>query len=128
MDRESSRHENEPEFSSSIQKCTKQISSPGSRADTLAGLESPKDVNIGDGANVSRNFDLNHGLEDGVDKTATTVREPPSTSSAGPSDAKGEEYPGWSLSEMDRMAIDPLQIAHLNSRLDEEEEDYDEEE
>lgn len=41
-------------------------------------------------------------------------------------EAKHEEYPGWSLSEMDRMAIDPVQLAQLNSRIDEEE-DYDEE-
>lgn len=50
------------------------------------------------------------------------------TSSAGPtSEIKHEEYPGWSLSDVDKMAIDPLQLAHLSGRIDEDEEDYDEE-
>ena len=49
-------------------------------------------------------------------------------SSAGPiSEPKHEEYPGWSLADVDRMAIDPLQLANLSRRLDEDEEDYDEE-
>ncbi|EXB97276.1 hypothetical protein L484_024137 [Morus notabilis] len=40
---------------------------------------------------------------------------------------KHEEYPGWSLADVDNMAIDPLQLANLNRRLDEDDEDYDEE-
>ncbi|KAM1811727.1 hypothetical protein ACFX12_028329 [Malus domestica] len=49
-------------------------------------------------------------------------------SSAGPiSEPKHEEYLGWSLADVDRMAIDPLQLANLSRRLDEDEEDYDEE-
>lgn len=111
----------------SIQQSSKQISSPGSTADTLAELESSKEnIKSSDNDNVLQNIDLNSGVGEGGDKTAATLTEP-STSSAGPADTKGEEYPGWALSEMDRMAIDPSQIAHLSSRLDEEEEDYDEE-
>lgn len=34
----------------------------------------------------------------------------------------------WPLSEVDHMAIDPRQLSLLNSRIDEEEEDYDNEE
>ncbi|MCL7028938.1 hypothetical protein MKW94_017686 [Papaver nudicaule] len=39
-----------------------------------------------------------------------------------------EEYPGWSVSDMDKMSIDPLQLAQLNNKRLDEEEDYDEEE
>ncbi|KAL0289627.1 UNVERIFIED_CONTAM: hypothetical protein Sangu_2609600 [Sesamum angustifolium] len=73
-----------------------------------------------------RNFDLNTGLDEASDKMASTAAAVVApTPSAGPSDVKGEEYPG--LSEMDRMAIDPVHLAQLSSRLDEEDEDYDEE-
>ncbi|XP_072998308.1 uncharacterized protein [Typha latifolia] len=42
-------------------------------------------------------------------------------------EVKNEEYPGWSLSDMQKMAIDPVQFALSHQRLDEEE-DYDNEE
>nr|GEZ18677.1 hypothetical protein [Tanacetum cinerariifolium] len=36
-----------------------------------------------------------------------------------------EEYPGWSLADVEKMAIEPRKLANLNSRVDED--DYDEE-
>jgi predicted HNH restriction endonuclease len=56
---------------------------------------------------------------------AAAAAQPSST--APTSESKHEEYPGWSLSDVDKMAIDPLQLAQLSKRLDEDEEDYDEE-
>jgi hypothetical protein len=52
----------------------------------------------------------------------------PASSSAEPiPETKHEEYPGWSVSDMEKMAIDPIQLANLSRRVDEDEEDYDEE-
>lgn len=80
-----------------------------------------------------RNFDLNTGLDETADKIATSA--PPAgpslsagPSSMGPTEVRKEEFPSWSVSEVDGMAIDPLHLARLGSRLDEEDEDYDEEE
>lgn len=85
-----------------------------------------EDVKVVEGGSDSRNFDLNAGVDEGSDKMASTATAVvASTTSTGPSDAKGEEYPG--IAEVDRMAIDPVHLAQLGSRLDEEEEDYDEE-
>ncbi|KAJ0021529.1 hypothetical protein Pint_31529 [Pistacia integerrima] len=39
---------------------------------------------------------------------------------------KHEEHPGWSLFDIEKMAVDPHQLASLNRRTDEDEEDYDE--
>lgn len=75
---------------------------------------------------VVRNFDLNVDLNENGDSAV----EPEPTSSSTPKpilELKQDEYPGWSLADVERMAIDPVQIANLNSRMDEEEEDYDEE-
>jgi hypothetical protein len=86
-----------------------------------------------------RNFDLNAEVNDSEDAkaaaapaaaattTTTTTTSAPSSSVEPAAETNHEEYPGWSLSEMDKMVIDPLQLAQLSKRLDEEEEDYDEE-
>lgn len=111
----------------SIPPSSKQISSPGRAVDIPVVTESSKEIiKTSDGSNDLQTFDLNSGTDDGAEKNDATATVP-LISSAAPADTKGEEYPGWSLSEMDGMAIDPLQIAQLNSRLDDEEEDYDEE-
>nr|CAD1821966.1 unnamed protein product [Ananas comosus var. bracteatus] len=60
------------------------------------------------------------------------ISSPPPASTATPAsetvnDIKNEEYPGWSISDMKNMAIDPVQFALSHQRLDEEEEDYDNE-
>lgn len=70
---------------------------------------------------------MNAGVDESLDRTVSSADAAviASTSSAGQTDAKSEEYP--TLSEIDRMAIDPVHLAQLGSRLDDEEEDYDEE-
>ncbi|CAI0421054.1 unnamed protein product [Linum tenue] len=86
-----------------------------------------------------RNFDLNAEVKDNNEDTkAAAAAALPASSAIGPVPAgqssstapettTHEEYPGWSLSEVDKMAIDPLQLAQMSTRMDEEEEDYDEE-
>lgn len=89
--------------------------------DTTEMKESPKENKVTKCVeSESRNFDLNAGAGENSEKTG-----PVSTTAPPPPDVKGEEFPG--LSEMDRMAIDPVHLAQLSSRLDEDEEDYDEE-
>lgn len=79
----------------------------------------------------ARNFDLNIDLNESVESTPIASEAPSSSTAAAaaapPPEVKHEEIPGWSLSEMEKMAIDPIQLANLNRGLDEEEEDYDEE-
>lgn len=88
--------------------------------DTTEMKESPKENKVTEGVeSESRNFDLNAGAGENSEKMD------PIPTTAPPPDVKGEEFPG--LSEMDRMAIDPVHLAQLSSRLDEDEEDYDEE-
>ncbi|KAL0429469.1 UNVERIFIED_CONTAM: hypothetical protein Sradi_0572900 [Sesamum radiatum] len=89
--------------------------------------ESSKDNKVNDGVSPdSRNFDLNAGVdEENSEKMASNVVAAAASTASGPPEVKGDEYPG--LSEMDRMAIDPVHLAQLSSRLDEDEEDYDEE-
>jgi hypothetical protein len=104
--------------------------------------ESVKENNrVSDATNQpERNFDLNAEVNDSEDAkaaaapaaaatttTTTTTTSAPSSSVEPAAETNHEEYPGWSLSEMDKMVIDPLQLAQLSKRLDEEEEDYDEE-
>lgn len=95
------------------------------------GLESkdlPKETTkVGNGANLApRGFDLNADVNENAEKApAEAVSGPPL---AGHAEVGREEYPGWSVSEMDTMAIDPVHLTQLNSRLDEDDEDYDEEE
>lgn len=61
--------------------------------------------------------------------TVLALAQAPASASVEPmSDEKHEEYPGWSLSEVENMAIDPIQLANFNSGIDEDEEDYDGEE
>nr|POE49942.1 dr1-associated corepressor [Quercus suber] len=75
-----------------------------------------------------RNFDLNMDLDENGD--STTAAAVPASSSAEPiPEIKPEEYPDWSESEMKNIAIDPVRLANLSRRIDEDEdeEDYDEE-
>ncbi|XP_076899129.1 uncharacterized protein LOC143552907 [Bidens hawaiensis] len=63
-----------------------------------------------------RNFDLNLDLDENGNTPIVPIVE-----------MKPDEYPSWSLAEVEKMAIDPVKLANLNSRVDEDEEDYDEE-
>lgn len=97
--------------------------------DDLESKEMPKEnANVSDGGNPAvQTVDTKDEMGENVDKSSNAAAAAPS-SSVGPSEGKSEDYPGWPLSEMDRMAFDPLHLAQLNKRLDEDEEDYDEEE
>ncbi|KAI3869500.1 hypothetical protein MKX03_033223 [Papaver bracteatum] len=110
---------------------------PRESADNMTTIGSTSDTEI-------RNFDLNVVLDDsganqlvrsdsGTAAAASATAAPSaiaaSTSAEPPPEIKQhEEYPGWSVSDMDKMSIDPLQLAQLNSKRLDEEEDYDEEE
>jgi hypothetical protein len=74
-----------------------------------------------------RNFDLNMDPDEDMDLISTPTPIPTGSSSKSISEEKVDEYPGWSLSDMEKMAIDPIQLANLNKRIDEDMEDYDEE-
>ena len=74
-----------------------------------------------------RNFDLNVDLNENADSGAIPAGTPSTSSAKPPIEVRPEEYPGWSLADMESMAIDPVQLAKLNQRIDEEQEDYDEE-
>lgn len=73
-----------------------------------------------------RNFDLNVDLQVNGDSTAMPDPSPQSTTET-MLETKHEEYPGWSLFDIDKTAVDPRQFAILKRRIDEDEEDYDEE-
>ena len=98
-------------------------------------FRSKENIATTDGANpAARSFDLNANVDDNEDTKATAAAATAAAAAAAPASSAGpttetrhEEYPGWSLSDVDKMAIDPLQLAHLSKRLDEEDEDYDEE-
>nr|XP_043634207.1 dr1-associated corepressor-like [Erigeron canadensis] len=79
----------------------------------------------------ARNFDLNLDLDENGDTPPISLAPvTPGGSSTKPNfEMKPEEYPGWSMADMEKMAIGSIRLGHLNSTVvDEEEEDYDEEE
>lgn len=70
-----------------------------------------------------RNFDLNVDLNENEESTISVTPASPKTDNM---PEKDEEYTGWTpLSEIDKMAVDPIALANLNGDTDEE--DYDEE-
>nr|AFK36000.1 unknown [Lotus japonicus] len=75
---------------------------------------------------VIRNFDLNMNPDEDMDLLSTPTLVPTSLSPKSISEEKQEEYPGWSLFDVEKMAIDPIQLANLNTRIDDDVEDYDE--
>lgn len=77
-----------------------------------------------------KGVNLNANLDETADKSVTPVAAPAAAPAACsslsmPVDVTDEPPV---LTEIDRMAVDPLHVAQFNSNLDEEEEDYDEEE
>ncbi|XP_057439674.1 uncharacterized protein LOC130731402 [Lotus japonicus] len=75
---------------------------------------------------VVRNFDLNMNPDENMVFLSTPAPVPTSSSPKSMSEEKQEEYPGWSLSDVEKMSIDPIQLANLNRRIGEDVEDYDE--
>lgn len=72
-----------------------------------------------------RNFDLNLDLDENGDTTPMLA----GGASAKPNHKlKPEEYPGWSVADVEKLAIYPIKLANFNRTVDEEYEDYDVEE
>ncbi|KAL8260194.1 hypothetical protein R6Q59_028147 [Mikania micrantha] len=92
--------------------------------------ESIKSKSAADISTGGIDLDLNAGCDENTDKghAAADGGAPPPLllPVAEPIEAANSEYPGWSVSEIDRMDVDP-NLAQVNSRLDVEDEDYDEE-
>ncbi|TKY57103.1 Dr1-associated corepressor [Spatholobus suberectus] len=101
--------------------------------ESMENVSEPEEVKqnfpVSKPAKVSiRNFDLNMNPDENMmDSLASPTSVPTSSSAKSMSEEKHEEYPGWSLSDMEKMTIDPMQLANLNGGIDEDEEDYDEE-
>ncbi|KAL0285302.1 UNVERIFIED_CONTAM: Dr1-associated corepressor [Sesamum calycinum] len=93
--------------------------------DNVAGAADSRATGRKDEDESVRNFDLNVELNENGDSTSTLVG-PPSESSMKPAAGlKHEDIPGWSLDDMKRLAVDPVQLASFNVGV--EDEDYDEE-
>lgn len=69
-----------------------------------------------------RNIDLNADLDENGDLITSIAAASPRTDDI---PENREEYPGWSLCEIEKMAIDPIKLADSNGGIDDE--DYDEE-
>jgi len=100
--------------------------------ESMENVSSPEEVKqtspVSKPTQVSiRNFDLNMDPDENMDLLASPTPVPTSSSAKSMSEEKHDEYPGWSLSDMEQMTIDPIQLANINGRIDEDEEDYDEE-
>ncbi|CAL0328797.1 unnamed protein product [Lupinus luteus] len=70
-------------------------------------------------------IDLNANMNDNDDKNASAAANASLSEPA--TEIKHEEFPGWSLSDVDKMAIDTMQLVHLVGYWMRNEEDYDEE-
>ncbi|KAL7113614.1 hypothetical protein ACP275_04G071300 [Erythranthe tilingii] len=91
---------------------------------TASGSEEDKPV---------RDFDLNVDLNENGCPTLTLADARAELSKKKKTkpvatEVKHEDIPGWSMDDMKRMGIDPVQFANSNGWMDEEDEDYDEEE
>jgi Dr1-associated corepressor len=84
--------------------------------------DSPKEI-----AAPVGNFDLNMDFSE----NAPALVGPAGPTGPPPSEMIQEtqdEYPAWSVDDMKKMAVDPVQFALTHQKVDEEEEDYDNEE
>ncbi|KAI3450085.1 hypothetical protein Pfo_006750 [Paulownia fortunei] len=98
------------------------------RPDNVVGAADSRTTTGKDADKSVRNFDLNVELNENGDSAWTLAGAPSESSVKRAPDMKHEDIPGWSLDDMERMAIDPVQLANLNGGMDDEDEDYDEEE
>lgn len=78
-----------------------------------------------EGSQSLTNVDLNSKTNENVGKNAGTTAHASEPEPA--TETEHEDIPGWSISDIDKMAIDSMQLVQLGRRLEEEEEDYDEE-
>lgn len=72
------------------------------------------------------NFDLNMDLDENGDLKDSVSAAPADLGADSDHEVKHEEVHGWSFSEVERMAVDTMQLTNL-SRTIGEDEDYDEE-
>ncbi|PPR94904.1 hypothetical protein GOBAR_AA25775 [Gossypium barbadense] len=72
-----------------------------------------------------RNIDLNADLDENGDLITSIAAASPRTDDMPENSENREEYPCWSLCEIEKMAIDPIKLADSNGGIDDE--DYDEE-
>ena len=130
LERDTARHHDKFEDDPDMSKYNDQYDQTLETLHDRAEPEQPKE-NVSGDTNAEapiRNFDLNVDLNENGDSTTPSASVPvASPAKSAIPELKHEEYPGWSLAEMERMAIDPIQLANLNRRIDEEDEDYDEE-
>ncbi|PON74093.1 Transcription initiation factor [Parasponia andersonii] len=145
MERETAAHQDKFEDDPDISKYNENDDHNLETLDDRAEPEGPK-VNVAGDKNAEgpiRNFDLNVDLNENGDLTTQSTPAPVPTPTPNPPpppaglsgktipEMKHEEYPyphpGWSLADVEKMAIDPIQLANLNRRMDEDDEDYDEE-
>ncbi|KAH1062422.1 hypothetical protein AAZX31_02G260700 [Glycine max] len=128
VDQEMSSHAKCEDDSDVLKQNDNHTQSNESMENVLEPEEVKQSFPVSELAEVSvRNFDLNLDPDENMDSLDTPTSVPTSSSAKSVSEEKHEEYPGWSLSEMEKMIIDPIQLANLNGRIDEDEEDYDEE-
>lgn len=104
----------------------------GSKPDLRSWDAERKDNVISDNktkenAQVSvRDFDLNVDLDENGDLKDAVAAAPASLGAESHNEMKHEEFHGWSLLEMKKMAMNPMQLASLNGMM-EDDDDYDEE-
>lgn len=127
MEKETSHQQVESEPCTSMQQSSKDIPNTSMAIDNGPG--SKENIAVHEESRQSfRNIDLNCNLDENEDKNNTSIATQASLPAPAATEIQHEEIPGWSLSDVDKMAIDTIQLANLGSRLEEEEEDYDEEE
>ncbi|XP_022014332.1 uncharacterized protein LOC110913822 [Helianthus annuus] len=120
---------------SSVQQawsCCKGLQESASSESEPAASASPTKSTPAAATTRCQRLDLNAGVDENIvghataDGGAAPPSQPPPPPAVEPSEVTNSEYPGWSVSEINKMAIDRC-LARVDSRLDEDDEDYDEE-
>ncbi|XP_078151896.1 uncharacterized protein LOC144547182, partial [Carex rostrata] len=109
--------------------------STGVPSRTGRGRGRPRGSRLGKrgGARVAEREASPHRNEDDLGISPVRTDEVGPSASTGPQPLEmvqdtQHEYPGWSVDDMKKMAVDPVQFALTHQKVDEEEEDYDNEE
>lgn len=131
MERETSHQQVESETCTSMQQSSKDVPNTNMVIDNGPESKELSKENVAaheESTQSLRDIDLNCNLDENEDKNNTSIATQASLPEPAATEIQHEEIPGWSLSDVDKMAIDTIQFANLGSRQEEEEEDYDEEE
>ncbi|KAL8196074.1 hypothetical protein R6Q57_025074 [Mikania cordata] len=122
-----SRAEKEAAFNSNTQELNPNITDEPKSESTLGSIQDPDSKEnhklMVETVKV-RNFDLNLKLDENGNSPAILAASPSKLAIV---ETKPDEYPGWSFADVEKMDIDPIRLANLDSRVVEDEEDYDEE-